>query len=86
MGDAPIPTKGKHAPHKRLVLEHTNSVPAREDVTSLSDFDLIDRFTMKMRAKPIHSDAAHTAVSADPIPTQSSIQNGKFFPSHSYKI
>ena len=68
MPDAPTPKKGYRTDHKRLPLEHANSVPDREDVTKLSDFDLIERLHAA-QAKPIASDAAHTSPTVGPIPT-----------------
>jgi hypothetical protein len=84
--DASIPPKGHHAHHKLLTLQHTNGVPDREDVTALSDSELIIRLGIQAEAKPIPSDAAHTTHSAHPIPTLPANPGGKFFPSHASKI
>jgi len=83
MPDTPIPTKGKRAHHKEMTLQHTSSVPDREDVAALSDFDLIDRLNIQMKAKQIPSDAASTARSATPIPTHFP---AKYFPSRPFRV
>jgi hypothetical protein len=57
--------------------------PDREDVRSLSDFEIINRLNMQMRAKPIPSDAAHTSGQARPIPTLP-VRSSSLF--HPFKI
>lgn len=83
MADTPIPTKGKRAYHKGMTLQHTRSVPDREDITALSDSELVDRLAIQMKAKQIPSDAASTTRSATPIPTHFP---AKYFPSRPFKV
>ena len=83
MADAPTPRKGHRANHKSLAIDHTRSVLDQERITHLSDFELINRLNMQMKAKPISSDAAHTSIPAHPIPTQPA---GGFFPGLHFKM
>ena len=75
MADAPTPSKSYRAEHRRLALEHTNHVPDRDvtPLSKLSDEQFASRWNMQMLAKPIPSDAAHTARHAQPIPTHSAV-------------
>jgi hypothetical protein len=52
-------------------------------LSRVSDGELYARIEMQMIAKPIPADSAHTARSAQPIPTHFS---RKYFPSHPLKI
>jgi len=82
MNDAPTPTKGYRANHRKLTDNHSDSVPDR-NLGSMSDVELATRMEMKLVAKPIPSDAAHTSSPAQPIPFPPA---KPFFPSHPFKI